>query len=384
MFRVLLTLLCIIMLSLSGCADTVQVEDLAFAEILGVDLNDQNQIEVCIEIPKISGQRSEGGSGSSEGNSSNLIYSASGETIDEALNLLQWAVPRRLDLSQIELIVVSEKMAGSELFRRVANTIMATPRLYTAARFAVCSGSAKEFVSAEDPVVGTRLASELTATFEDYIRNGFIPDATFADFFYRSYSFYSDSLAIHAESSPTSGSSSGQKSAAPAAAIIPDNPQQSSVEMQHSNRFLGAAVFHAGRMVGTLNGEEYLYCKILRGESQAFPFFIDGQTVGLTTIGKPSVKIGCDAQPMHITLDLHFSIVSSSRNAPMEKLQTELRKAFSASIEACRDMNAEPLNLAEHASGSFLTFDDWQKFNWIDRFSDSEIDINIRIDTSSD
>ena len=71
MHKILLLLLaCTI--ALSGCANTAQIEALAFAEILGVDLNDQGSIEVCIEIPKISGQRGESSSGGSKG-ASNLV-----------------------------------------------------------------------------------------------------------------------------------------------------------------------------------------------------------------------------------------------------------------------------------------------------------------------
>ena len=146
----LLILLVICLLLMSGCTGLTQVEDLAFAIVMGVDVNDQNEIEVCLQIPKISGQRSEEGS---SGSSSELLYAAGGKSFDEALTLLEWAIPRRLDLSQIKLIVISEELAADERFRQVADTIMATPRLYTAARLAVCSGSAKEFVSAVQPVI---------------------------------------------------------------------------------------------------------------------------------------------------------------------------------------------------------------------------------------
>lgn len=381
--RKLLAMLCLCVMLLSGCTDTAEVEELAFAEILGVDLIDGNQIEVCIEIPKIAGHRGESSSGSS-GGSSNLIYSASGESFDEALNLLQWAVPRRLDLSQIKLIAVSEALVQSERFHRVAGTIMATPRLYTAARLAVCKGSAKEFVTAEEPIIGTRLASELTATFEDYIRNGYIPDVTFADMFYKSKSVYSDSLAIYAETAPKSEpapSESGE--AKPAVAIIPDSPQGPSVEMQHSNRFLGAAVFRKGVMIGKLTGEEFLYCKMLRGESQTFPFAVDGQTVGLATMGTPEIVIDLKSDPIRINIRLKFSIVSSSKSAPIDKLQSELKEEFMNVIEICKLMKAEPFDFSGSAAGSFLTIEEWERFDWLQHFLSSDIHIDIAVHGAS-
>lgn len=373
MRSIALGLLLCLCFGLSGCSTLNQVEDLAFAEVMGVDINDQNDIEVCIEIPKISGQRDESSSGSSGGGSSQLFYTASGDSFDRALNLLQWAVPRRLDLSQIKLIVISESLAKDERFRQVANTIMATPRLYTAARFAVCRNGAKDFVSAEAPVIGTRLANELTATFEDYIRNGFIPDETFADMFYRSRSIYSDSLAIYAETAPESAAS------APAAAIIPDGAQHPDIEMQHSNRYLGAAVFHKGQMVGKLDGEEFLYCKMLRGEQQTFPYSADGQTMGLTTMGLPDVSIRTDGDDVQIRIGLRFSIVSSSKSISVEKLKHALEDEFMETIEACKQMGAEPFNLAESASAGFLTLSDWEEFDWPSKFPESTIQIDVHI-----
>lgn len=364
----LLFALCILLTSLTGCSDLDQVENLAYAEILGIELNALNEIEVSIQVPKIAGQRGESSGGSGE--SQPLVYSAGGKSFDEALNLLQWAVPRRLDLSQIKLIVISEALAMDDRFEQAAATIMATPRLYTAARFAVCEGSAKEFVKAEKPVIGTRLSTELEATFEDYIRNGFIPDASFADVFLSGKSFYSDSLAIHAN---------GSDPAMTAAAIIPDSAGTSGVEMQNSNRFLGAAVFRQGKMTGRLSGEEYLYCKILQGKKQAFPFIIDGQTVGLTTLGKPSVHVDTSSEPIRISVKLRISVFSSSKNAPEESLKAELTEAFDQVVRTCKAMNAEPFGFAKHAAGSFASASDWLAFDWQKRFSESDVDIQIDI-----
>ncbi len=365
--RKLLLLLCLLMLG--GCSAPDQVEDLAFAEILAVDVDDQNRIEVSIQVPKISGSRGEEDSGG--GSDDPLIFAATGNTMDEALHLLQWTVPRRLDLAQLELIVVSESLAGSEQFTTVADTIMASPRLFTAARFAICPGSAKEFIQAEKPVIGTRTSSELAATFADYSRNGFIPDDSFAGVYYSGKSVYSDALAIYAESAPDE--------AKPASALTPDSPRSSDVEMQHGNRYLGAAVMRQGRMVGRLSGEEYIYCKLLRGEKLAFPFSAEGRTVGLTTMGSPEIEIDTKSDPPYIHIGLRFSTVSSSRSAPIEKLEQALRDELMNTIAVCRQMNAEPFGLAGHAAAQFSTIQAWQDYGWHDKYLQSRIDVGVRI-----
>lgn len=371
----LLLLLSCCLFLLGGCTEFDQVEELAFAEVLGLDITEDDQIEASIQLPKIAGQRSEDGS---SGDSSQLVYSAAGKTLDEALHLLQWAVPRRLDLSQLELIVVSEALAKSERFLKTANTIMATPRLYTAARLAVCSGSARAFVAGEKPVIGTRTSTELTAAFADYARNGFIPDETFSDVFYRTRSIYSDALAIHADAASPSEAQSDSGSQ-PTSAMMPSSADTDSVEMQNGNRLLGAAILRKGRMIGRLSAEEYLYCKLLRGEQQTFPFSAAEKTVGLTTLGAPAIVIDHTAEPMQIDVTLHLSIVSSSNAADVDPIQAELEQRLTDVIHTCQQMGAEPFGFAATAAAAFLTVHDWTQFDWLSHFKSSQINVSVQI-----
>lgn len=354
---------------LSGCTQITQPEDLAFAIVLGVDLTDGGEIEVSIVVPRIAGQSGQEGSGGSA--SDHLVFSAASEDFSEALNHLRWAVPRRLDLSQIKLIVFSEQLAQSEHCRKVSDTIMATPRLYTAARLAVCDGSAKEFVTAIKPTIGSRLSSELDANIEDYILNGYIPDVTFADVYYKSRSEYSDTLAIYAAAAPSES--------APASIVIPNDPLSAKVDTQSDSRFLGAAIFREGRLTGILSGKESLYCKILRGERQAFPFSTGGRTIGLTTLGKPEYQINIHSDPMTIDVCLRFSQLAGSRFADPEKLSDELEKEILKVIDTCRKMNAEPFLIAEKTASQFASMADWQAFDWHEKFKNCTIRVHINL-----
>ena len=94
----LIALLTAVALLLRGCGQLTQVENLAFVILFGVDLTDDGQIEVVAQIPKITGSKGEEDSGGSS-SSDNLVYAANGADFLTALTNLNWAVPRRLDLS---------------------------------------------------------------------------------------------------------------------------------------------------------------------------------------------------------------------------------------------------------------------------------------------
>jgi hypothetical protein len=157
-------------------------------------------------------------------------------------------------------------------------------------------------------------------------------------------------------------------------AALSDSPQ--------NNRFLGAAIFQDGLLHGRLNAEEYLFCKIIRGEQQTFPYSTEGQTVGLTTLGVPDIRIDTKKQPMQIDIFLRFAIVSSSGSAPADRLEASLKREFANTINHCQQMHTDPFRFADIAAGAFLTFEKWEDFQWLDQFSASNINLNIQVHDS--
>lgn len=371
----LIALLIVCALLLTGCDQFTQVENLAYVILFGVDLVDDGQIEISVQIPKITGSEDKEGSGQS-GSSNDLIYSASGADFPEALSNLIWAVPRRVDLSQIELIVISEKLARSDRFMEIMNEMMDTNRLYTAARLAVCSGGVQDFIRAEKPVIGNHIANELSSMFADYTRNGYIPDVTFADVYYKSISIYSDPLVIYAEQSPKNTSGS-EKNAKTAALVIPDTPSDTSAEMEQSNRFLGSAVLRNGVMVGKLNGSEQLMSNLLRGKKQSFTYTRDGKSFYLTTLYNPKISVDVRSEPATIRISLRLSLLPDSDTTQIDSLCQALEQDLLDTIENCRTMGVEPFEIAEVAARSFPTIDQWVSYDWRKHFLESRIELDV-------
>lgn len=361
-----------LMLLLSGCSELDQVENLAFVVLMGVDSTEDGGIEVTVQVPKIAGSRGEESSGSS----GEMVFAASGGTFAEAMSALKWIVPRRLDLSQIELIIVSEALASDARWLEVMSDMMRTSRLYTAARLAVCDGDVQAFIRAEKPLIGTRISDELTAMFESYTAEGLVPDTSFADIYYKSISAYSDPVAVYAV--PTPGGDA-QAEAAPAAAIVPGDPVTPEVATEQQTRFLGAAVFRDGRMVGTLDGRTLLYCKLLRGKAQAFAFQYSGQTVSLATLGAPSVSVDTGADPARIRVELHLSVLPNNEQGQYPGLDAALEAALMDAVEACKALGAEPFQFAEVAARGFATLDEWIGYGWRQRFLDSAVEIDVQL-----
>ena len=123
----ILALLCAL---LSGCTQARQVESIAFAVILGADLTEDEGIELTVQIPKVGGG-SESEESSSGEPSDYLIASARGATFTDALMALEITVPRDLTLTQIKLLVVSERWRAMRnfLFCRISRQTRSVLRL---------------------------------------------------------------------------------------------------------------------------------------------------------------------------------------------------------------------------------------------------------------
>lgn len=378
--RFLLILISLCTLLLTGCSEYNQLENLAYGIILGIDTAAENQIELVLQVPRINASGGESSTGGSE--SKPLVYSAAGANFEEALNMLQWAVPRKLSLTQLKLILISEELARSDRFSEVMDAVMSTNNVYTAAYAAVCRGSALEFIQAENNMIGADVFTELEAMFEDYTHSGFIPEITFADLYFKANSIYSDPLAIYAVSDKAGMLKSEKQDAeaSPASSLItPTDPDADNVRTQQANRFLGAAVFRDRKMVGTLTGDQVIHTMLLRGKQITFPYTKEGKTVYLTRIGYPSVKIDTESDPMKISIRLRLSALPDSANLDLTGIESDIAQQLSHTIDACKAMYAEPFQFAENASKKFLTLERWNAFDWHSRFWQCETDISIRL-----
>lgn len=404
-------LLCALLLS--GCSESNEVENLAYVLILGLDLTDDGQIRVCAQIPKITGKDDASG-GSGDG--SELVFSAEGGSFPEALSRLEWIVPRRLDLSQLQLVIVSEKMARSERFAAAATLMIDAYRLYTATRLAVCAGEAKSFVEQETMLIGSRIATELTAMFENYTDSGYIPDVQFADVYYKTQSVYSDPVAIYAAQgeadegakkdaetwfsinrtaavspdaaqngalpteaagSPSSGEQSLSLSSIQPA--LPRDADTASAASPQTNRFLGAAVFVDGRMVGRLDGPQTLFCNLLSGKKQAFYMTVNGQSLSLSTMGRPSVSVDVSAELLRIDVKLRVALLPDSEVTDAKAAREALNRELMETVSACKRMGAEPFQFAEIAARSFPTLERWQAYGWRAHWLASEVTVDAEI-----
>ncbi|MHA7964307.1 Ger(x)C family spore germination protein [Paenibacillus sp. CAU 1782] len=146
----LLPLLCC--LTLSGCWDRHEINDLAVVLATGIDYSNKKvQLTAQIFIPRKSGGTSSSGSTESSPSGVTMIRTAEGVTIAEALNRLQRKISREMFWGHCEVVVISEQ-AGKQGLREYIDFLLRYPQFREHAYVFSSKGDAKEILTLLDPL----------------------------------------------------------------------------------------------------------------------------------------------------------------------------------------------------------------------------------------
>ncbi len=357
---------------LAGCTQSLDVENQAYVLVMGVDRAEDNGIELSVRYPRISG----GGSSNETENVSGDYgaLSISGDSYEAALEKLDWALARNLNLSQLKLVVISEELARGDAACQLLCDIAQTERLFTAAHVAICDSRAADFVNAIQQNIGSRLSMELTAMFEMYTRRGYVPDEKLADIYYQTVSIYSDPMAIYAQLAADADSES-----------VSDPPSDTiqTVESDIRTRYLGAAIFSNGRMVGKLGAEEATLAALLRNDIKSFKYLSQHQIISLTPSSPAQIRVNCDGSTPKIDIHMRLETAVTERVPDKDRLETQLKTDIEALISKMQALGAEPFGFAEYAATNFLTLKSWMEYDWHARFTDAKVNIYVELSRSN-
>ena len=369
----LVALLLCLCLALSACG-AGEVENQAYALVLGIDAAEAGGIGLTIRLPRI-GQKPSGNGASGGEADPYMAVSASGDSYAQALEHLQWAVARELNLSQLKLVVVSEALAASEAFRDLISQVAETRHLYTTAGFVVCEGDARQFVEAEKTLLGTRLSSEINAMFRHYAEHGFIPKATLAELYYATRSGCADPTGIWGYQD------SGEGEAEPTAALISADSEAivEGSDTGATQHYLGSAVFHNGRLICRLNAEETLYMNLLSGRVGSFDYSFGGKAWPLSSLRRPRhrVRIGQDGPEIEATV--YCASEEHIPQALIEAMEADFSGALSSVVRRCQALGVEPFGFSRTAMWHFATAEEWRAYDWCSRFSSAAVSTRVSI-----
>lgn len=400
-------------LNLSGCWNYQEADETAFVLALGVDQGKQNRLTVTVQIAvahHIFGNANGAGGGGGNGGDGaagqpSEVVSVEAPDILSSINMINTFVDRRLSFKHTKAVIISESLAREEGVEPVLAALGRFAEFRRAGHVVVCRGeTAAEFLRNNQPTHEENPSKFLELMFLSARYTAFFPRFTQFHYFYNAAKNLDEQPVAILASSRTAPV--GEEDTAGAAAADTAKP------FRHEGKFLagevprrggdkiefiGAAVFNGDKMVGSLTGEEVAWLLMIRGGFREGFFaqedpLAQGKLVTLEVFpdrktgfkvtwedGKPAIEI-------KVSLEGSLQSVQSTVNYEDPAIAPVLEEAFARRVERemmrmvdkiQKEYGSDVLRLGWKVKRQFLTWKEWEQFNWPQQFTSATIKIKV-------
>lgn len=380
-----------------GCWDRREPESLVFPSILGIDVAEDELFEVIALIPNPSA-RAGGAAGITGGGAFAVpfwVNSGRGHTPFEALKQLALTTSRQINLSHVDVILISEKLARRGI-GPVLELYLRSPDIRLIAEVAVVEGDLRNLLESEiplepTPALGLLAMLEFTRQERSQIPRGdFLEKAKLMTFpgidpvFVR----FTVLKATATETSTDSGSAQGQSQSQVPKPVV---------------KIHGAAAFDDDRMVGWFEDRESVGVNWLLGGISRTIVSVDSPRGGVITLElkqsgvkvtpvvsgnsiSMEVKVGALARVQDAAAHGHSEhIVFDSEDPELVKSVTDrvaqaVRNDIELALKKARELEVDPFGFGNTIYRKKPQF--WNEVvhgRWIEMFKTVEVNLEIEV-----
>lgn len=362
-------ILIFLLFTLTGCYDSTGIEDFYYIVAMGIDIADNDLINLSVQTAKPTSSSDSSTAQSNE----YKIYNVDCESIESGINILNNYLNKKINLSHCSAIVFSEDIA-KEGVKNYINILGNDTEIRPDCNLIISSSTAYDVLNKVSNSGG-----DFSSRLYEYILNsvdytGYTVDSTFSDFFARINSHQTQATAIYA--------------------LVNEETVQNS----------GAAVFKDDVMVGTISPSQTVAHLIVTNELDSCMISIDNPfhegnviDLNLRKITTPNIDVNLinNTPFISIQVDIEASINSSGEQFDYTILENIklVEKSTSEYLESLineylytisKDYNSDIAAFGGFLSSKFATTEELQKVHWNEIFKDSsfEVDVNTRITAS--
>ena len=406
----------------SGYLHEQDINDLAYVIAIGFDVGNDDKLKLTfqISIPSGNSSGSSGGGGSSsseKGVSDTLNQTVECNSFNSVLNTANNIISKRLNLSHCKFIIFSEELASRGILDYIY-TLENNIELRSNCNVLVSTSTAEEFINSSTPILehSTSKYYEIITTSSKY--SGYTSNATLNTVYTSIVDDFSETSTMlgnvqKEEGSEDKSSSGGESSSGEGGSSDGESSsggnssssgQTSSKDGMTSDIIIGGmAVFKKDKLVGTLSKEETIPYLIVTDKLKecvvSIPSpFSEGNYIDLHIYDfsktKNSVKLDSSGPQITTNVTLKSTILSndfdfdSSSTEDIEKIISAASDYFKEQImsyyeKTAREFKSDITGLGKHAVYKFPTIDDWEEYNWSEKFETATFDVNVQVNIES-
>jgi|GEM_PF-4673570 len=389
--RCLTVFLTVSLVFVSGCWDSVEIDDQCYLLALAIDLTDTGGLQMTASIPSVDSEKDT----ATPEERKRSMTTVTGRNIAEAIDVLIGSVPRNINLSQLKVLFLSEELARAPFFLQVLDDLLSYRGLRRMASVVICEGEASAFIETLQAVAGLQLSKSLEIAISAYNESSYLTHTRLLELNMQMHRIHGTGLA--AIGAVTGEYEQAETVRNPVEGDVQPGDYDAS-ELPHRGvsptELFGTALFDAGHMVGRLSGYETQLLLFLRGEGRynliAVP--TDEEDMDRTNIilraqhrPKISVRDRGGMAAIHIDIPLRATLTQTYDSAGMDMEALRQR----AEAIATRDMERllrklqeqclDPIGFSGIIAREFLIIQDWEAYPWAEAYQNGEITLNVRV-----
>lgn len=397
--------LIIISFPLSGCYDSIEIDQEVYALVIGVDKGVNNMIRVTMQVPTYkdgSGGIGNGGGGSGGGEETGEVEGTIVSTVEapsliEGINMLNSASYRRISLSQAKMLVFSEEYARGG----VASYIEPLARyreVRELMRVVVCKGLAEDFIKENRTLIGQNIAKDIELAYLQAKSSGYFRDVFFTEFYVALLTPYGQPTAIYAGINDFRQMAEKTGQEPPLQTELDIEPGLIPRKGGSKKEMFGTAVFDGDKMVGTLSQNETRFYLMGIGEFESGFFTMEDKNkpgdiivLEVQAVRKPRIKAGFEngvpVIDLRITLDIDMASIQSrihyEKLDKINELESYIEAYFVEGIKKTiektqQQWNTDIFHFGKKMAGSFRTIQEMEGYNWLSHYQEAEVNVQVQ------
>ncbi len=363
------------LLFLLGLPRGANVEEQAFIISMALDRMPEGKLLVSIQVPTPAANSGEGSGGSSS--SAYAVLSADAEDYRSALETLRVSLPHILNFSQLNQLVISQELAEEPAFLDMFREVMATQGIRHSASLVIARESAKDFVTALQPFLDVRLSTSINTYMDSLKERGVIPDSPIGEVIRQIDGAWCDVIVPYAAHVGMHRDELTEEEEISPLDTLPGDLRYTG---KPDVEYLGAAVFHDGRMVGTLTGLEVQLVNFMFSRMPQIILSANGVYYCLDQ--RFITRLGLDMSTTPWTIHIKGSIRSCllypglhDSMAVHDVFVDQLKKL----VIKLQDMGVDPVGFEGQSVRSVWTLKDWSETAWLEGYKNANVEIEVSI-----
>ena len=407
------------------------MSNLAYVLAIGIDKGEKAKIKVSLQFTKSSAFSPQ--NSSSEDSSNIVLVSGEADSIFSGINLLNSYIGKEINLSHCNLVVFSEEFAKDGISSQVYS-LLNNEEFRPTTNLIISNCDAYEYLKSIKPNL-----EKLTTNYYDTFSltnkfTGYFSNITVGEFFNTLSKSNCDGTAIlgglnannrteessskssnegsSSDSNTSSSSDSSETSSQSENVNVSNtitNPEEltagtSSIQGKRGTENIGIAVFDNDKMCGKLNTIETMCHLLLKNEIKTCIISVNNpypntnkDKIELSLVptkkSKIYVEIKDDIPYIYIDLNLKASIITLEDNIDYdnnEVLKTfsdtatdYLKNSYKNYFAKLKDYGIDIDCFSNKALSHFSTNQEWEEFNWTEKFKSAVFEINPNINVTS-